>query len=127
MPRRTCCRTSSGWTARALRASFSPSWTSTADDAHTALLPVAGRPVAFRALVHAVRAGSRSVGVPAIFRGTVVEAAIDASTRVRSAAVWLDHAVLATAATRLVPASTVAPAAALAALLDESPPAILTP
>ena len=98
---------------------------STADDLHAALLPVAGRPVAFRALVHAVRAGARSVGVPAIFRGTAVEAAIDASVRVRAAAVWLDHADLADAATLLVPASAVAPAAALAALLDASPPAML--
>ena len=98
---------------------------SIADDLHTALLPVAGRPVAFRALAHAVRAGARSVGVPAIFRGTAVEAAIDASPRVRRAAVWLDHAELADVATLLVPASAVAPAAALAALLDAPPPAIL--
>src|SRR5919109_5197887 len=74
---------------------------SIADDLHTALLPVAGRPVAFRALAHAVRAGARSVGVPAIFRGTAVEAAIDASPRVRRAAVWLDHAELADVATLL--------------------------
>ena len=57
----------------------------TADDLHSALLPVAGRPVAFRALVHAVRAGAQSVGVPAGFRGTVVETAIDATARVRTA------------------------------------------
>jgi phosphatidylglycerophosphate synthase len=97
----------------------------TADDFRAALLPVAGRPVAFRALVDAVRAGARPVGVPAVFRGTSVESAIDASARVRTAALWLDHGRLADTATLLVPASAVAPVAALAVLLDTSPPAVL--
>ncbi len=98
---------------------------STAEELHAALLPVAGRPVAFRALAHAVRAGARPVGVPAVFRGTSVEAAIDASARVRAAALWLDEGRLADAPTLLVPVSAVAPAAALAAVLDASPPAML--
>lgn len=97
----------------------------TADDLQNALRPVAGQPVAFRALAHAVRAGAGSVGVPAVFRGTAVEAAIDASVRVRTAAVWLDHGRLADTATLLVPVSVVAPAAALAALLAARPPAVL--
>lgn len=97
----------------------------TADDLHTALLPVAGRPVAFRVLVHAVRAGARSVGVPAVFRGTAVEAAIDASARVRTATRWLDRERLADTATVLVPASALTPPAALAALFAASPPAML--
>jgi phosphatidylglycerophosphate synthase len=97
----------------------------TADDLHSALLPVAGRPVAFRALVHAVRAGAQSVGVPAVFRGTVVETAIDASARVRTAARWLDHERLADTTTVLVPASALAPPAALATLLAAAPPAML--
>ena len=97
----------------------------TADDLHSALLPVAGRPVAFRALVHAVRAGAQSVGVPAVFRGTVVETAIDASDRVRTAARWLDHERLADTTTVLVPASALAPPAALATLLAAAPPAML--
>jgi phosphatidylglycerophosphate synthase len=96
-----------------------------ADDLDAALLPVAGRPVAFRALVDAVRAGARPVGVPAVFRGTAVESAIDASARVRTAVLWLDRGRLADAATLLVPASAVAPVAALAVLLDAAPPAIL--
>jgi phosphatidylglycerophosphate synthase len=97
----------------------------TTDDLRTALLPVAGQPVAFRALVHAVRAGARSVGVPAVFRGTAVEAAIDASARIRTAAVWLDRDRLADAATALVPASALTPPAALATLLATPPPAML--
>jgi len=97
----------------------------TADDLHSALLPVAGRPVAFRALVHAVRAGAQSVGVPAVFRGTAVETAIDASARVRTAARWLDRERLADTATVLVPASALAPPAALATLLVAPPPAML--
>lgn len=97
----------------------------TADDLHSALLPVAGRPVAFRALVHAVRAGAQSVGVPAVFRGTVVETAIDASARIRTAARWLDHERLVDTTTVLVPASALAPPAALATLLAAAPPAML--
>lgn len=97
----------------------------TADDLHSALLPVAGRPVAFRALVHAVRAGAQSVGVPAVFRGTAVETAIDASARVRTATRWLDHERLADTTTVLVPASALAPPAALATLLAAAPPAML--
>lgn len=98
---------------------------STADDLRTALLPVAGRPVAFRALVHTVRAGAVSVGVPAVFRGTPVEAAIAASGRVRAVARWLDRERLADTATVLVPATALAPPAALAALLAAPPPALL--
>jgi phosphatidylglycerophosphate synthase len=97
----------------------------TADDFRAALLSVAGRPVAFRALVDAVRAGAERVGVPAVFRGTPLESAIDASARVRTAALWLDHGRLADAATLLIPVSAVAPPAALAVLLDAPPPAIL--
>jgi phosphatidylglycerophosphate synthase len=97
----------------------------TADDLHTALLPVAGQPVAFRVLVYAVRAGARSVGVPAVFRGTAVEAAIEASARIRTATVWLDRDRLADTATALVPVSSLTPPAALAALLATPPPAML--
>jgi phosphatidylglycerophosphate synthase len=96
-----------------------------ADDLQSALLPVAGQPVAFRAVAHAVRAGVQVVGVPEVFRGTVVESAIDASVRVRTAAVWLDHGRLADTATLLLPVNAVAPATALAALLEASPPAVL--
>jgi phosphatidylglycerophosphate synthase len=98
---------------------------SAADDLRAALLPVAGRPVAFRALVDAVRAGAEPVGVPAVFRGTPLEAAIAASTRARAAVLWLDDGRLADADTLLVPVTGVAPPAALAALLATPPPAVL--
>jgi phosphatidylglycerophosphate synthase len=60
-----------------------------ADDARAALLPVLGRPVAFRAVVTALRAGARQVGVPLVFRGTAVEHAIASSPSVRTAVVWV--------------------------------------
>jgi len=97
----------------------------TADDLEAGLLPVAGRPVAFRALVHVVSAGAERVGVPAIFRGTAVESAIAASPRVRQAVLWLDHGRLADTATLLVPVSGITPTVALAALLAARPPAVL--
>ena len=97
----------------------------TADDLEAGLVPVAGRPVAFRALVHVVRAGADRVGVPAIFRGTTVESAIAASPRVRGAVLWLDHGRLDHTATLLVPVNAVTPTAALAALLAARPPAVL--
>jgi phosphatidylglycerophosphate synthase len=64
----------------------------TPTDAAGALLHVAGQPVAFRALVTALRAGCQRVAVPARFRGTDVERAIVASPRARAATVWLDGA-----------------------------------
>lgn len=99
----------------------------TADDLEAGLLPVAGRPVAFRALVHLVRAGAERVGVPAVFRGTAVESAIAGSPRVRQAVLWLDQGHLAEAATLLVPVSAVTPTASLAALLAAQPSAVLAP
>src|SRR5258706_10465832 len=62
----------------------------TAADADGALLRVAGQPVAFRALDAAVRAGCLRVTVPASFRGTAVERAIDASPSARAATIWLE-------------------------------------
>lgn len=97
----------------------------TADDLHAALLPVAGRPVAFRALVSAIRAGARRVGVPGVFRGTGVEGAITASPRARAAAIWLDVGRLEPTATLLLPANALTPPAALAVLLAAPAPATL--
>jgi phosphatidylglycerophosphate synthase len=62
----------------------------TPEDADGALLSVAGQPVAFRALVAALRAGCDRVAVPDRFRGTDVERAVAASPRARAATVWLD-------------------------------------
>jgi phosphatidylglycerophosphate synthase len=98
---------------------------STADDLQAALLPVAGRPVAFRALVNTVRAGARRVGVPGVFRGTEVERAIAASPRARAATVWLDGDGLEPTATLLVPATTLTPTTALTAVLAAPPPSVL--
>ena len=100
---------------------------SAADDLHAALLPVAGRPVAFRALLHAVRAGAAQVGVPAVFRGTALEEAIRTSPRAGAAAMWLDVGRLEPAATLLVPAAALTPPAALAALLAAHAPATIGP
>lgn len=97
----------------------------TADDREAALLPVAGRPLAFRVLVAAMRAGARRIGVPAVFRGTAVEDAIAASPRARAAAVWLDREAVEPAPTALVPATVLTPPSALAALLAAPPPAAL--
>lgn len=60
------------------------------DDARAALFAVAGRPVAFRALMAAVRAGTRRVGVPAVFRGTELERAIARTPSARRAVEWLE-------------------------------------
>ena len=61
-----------------------------ADDVHAARFRVAGRPVAFRVLVAAVRAGVRRVGVPAALRTSDFEAALATSPRARAAVAWLD-------------------------------------
>jgi phosphatidylglycerophosphate synthase len=95
----------------------------TADDLHAALLPVAGRPVAFRALLNAVRAGAHRVGVPVVFRGTALEEAIRASPPARAAAVWLDVGRLEPGPTLLLPAAALTPRTALAALLGAPAPA----
>ena len=63
-----------------------------ADDQTAALSAVGGRPLAFRTLMAAVRAGVHWVGVPEIFRGTEVERAIDGTPSARRAVVWLDAA-----------------------------------
>jgi phosphatidylglycerophosphate synthase len=90
---------------------------STADDARAALLPVAGRPVAFRALVAALRAGAPRVRVPSVFLGTPLEAAVAGSPRARAAAEWLDGRDVAGGPTLLVPAAAVMAASSLARML----------
>src|SRR5262249_8558458 len=54
-----------------------------------AQIAVAYRPLAFRAIVAAVRAGARTVYVPGTFRDTAIGAAVAASQRARDAVVWL--------------------------------------
>jgi phosphatidylglycerophosphate synthase len=97
-------------------------------DGRGALQTVAGRPVAFRAILAAIRAGATRIGVPAALRATPLGRAVAASPAARAAVVWLtDGAPLADEPTLLIPASAVAPSPALARLLGSSPPAVLAP
>ncbi|TMQ16687.1 MAG: CDP-alcohol phosphatidyltransferase family protein [Candidatus Rokuibacteriota bacterium] len=86
----------------------------TADDVQAARLRVAGRPVAFRAILAAVRAGIRRVAVPTVLRSPDLEAALATSGAARAAVVWLDDAAaLAELPTLFVPAAALGPADAL--------------
>jgi phosphatidylglycerophosphate synthase len=98
---------------------------STSDDARAALLSVAGRPVAFRAIVSALRAGAPQVRIPAVFRGTALERAVVASPRARAASVWFDGQEVVATPTLLVPAAALTDAAALAGMLAATPVAVL--
>lgn len=100
-----------------------------ADDVRTARLCVAGRPVVFRAIVAAVRAGLGRVLVPVALRSPDLEAALESSPRARAAVVWLDSpAALIDEPTLILPATGLTPPEALrrlaaapaAALLAES-------
>jgi hypothetical protein len=99
------------------------------DDVRTARLGVAGRPVVFRAIVAAVRAGLERVLVPVALRSPDLEMALDSSPRARAAVVWLDRpGALVDEPTLVLPATGLTPpdalrrlvAAPAAALLDES-------
>jgi hypothetical protein len=88
------------------------------EDARGGLHPVLGRPVAFRTIVAALRAGARRVGVPPVFRGTAVERAVRASPTARDAVVWLaDDTPPWSGPVLLLPATLLATPAALAAVL----------
>lgn len=99
------------------------------DDARGALLCVVGQPVAFRALVAAIRAGCHRVSVPAAFRGTEVERAIAASPRARAVTVWLDgEADPPSGPSLLLPAAVLVPAPDLRRILQgDAPTALLIP
>jgi hypothetical protein len=91
-------------------------------DVQAARLRVGGRPLAFRAVLAAVRAGARRVALPAALRHPELEAALAASPRARAAVAWLDTpGALAEEATLLLPAAALVPAPALAALLAAGP------
>jgi phosphatidylglycerophosphate synthase len=101
----------------------------TADDVRAARLRVAGRPVAFRVILAAVRAGVGRVAVPVALRSPDLEAALETVPVARAAVVWLgDGAALAEEPTLLLPAAALGPAdvlrrlaaAPVAALLAES-------
>ena len=98
----------------------------TDDDVRAAGLPVAGRPVAFRIILAAIRAGAERVAVPVALRSPDFDAALATSPTARAALVWLDAAdALADEPTLILPAAALAPATALARLLRESPGRVL--
>jgi phosphatidylglycerophosphate synthase len=88
------------------------------DDITAAHLTVAGRPVVFRVILAAVRAGARRVGVPVALRTPDLDTLLAASPLARDALVWLDTtAALAAEPTLLVPAAALTPAPALSRML----------
>ena len=90
------------------------------DDARAAALPVAGRPLAFRAVLAAVRAGAARVGVPVALRGAALERAIARSPRARAAVVWLPDGCLDDAPALLLPAAALAPRLAAGAPVGDA-------
>jgi type IV secretory pathway VirB3-like protein len=95
---------------------------STPDDMTSAQLTVAHRPLGFRAIVTAVRAGVRAIYVPLALRDTAVGAAVAASTKARSAVVWLKDGELPEAGPLvLVPAAVVVPVDVLRSLAAAAP------
>jgi len=98
----------------------------TEEDLTAALAPVAGRPLAFRVIAAAIRAGAPHVAVPARLRPTAVGTAVAASARARAAVVWLEPgAPLPPGPLLLLPAAALAPPAALATLRAAGPGAVL--
>jgi phosphatidylglycerophosphate synthase len=91
----------------------------TDDDIRAARLPVAGRPVAVRVILAAVRAGASRVAVPAALRSPDFDAAVATSPGARAALVWLDTAdALGAEPTLLLPAAALAPASTLGRMLQ---------
>jgi phosphatidylglycerophosphate synthase len=113
----------------------------TPEDAHAALAVVAGRPLAFRMVVAAARAGARRVYVPAALRTAALQSAIDSSPTARATVTWLaSDAPPPTVPLLLLPAAALAPSIALAPLVaapgntvlasardGDAPVAVLTP
>lgn len=96
-----------------------------ADDLRAATTAVAGRPLAFRMTMAAVRAGCRRVWLPAALRPGL-EKAIAASASARAAVAWLDPgAPREDIPLLLLPATALVPPGALVALLAAGCPAVL--
>jgi phosphatidylglycerophosphate synthase len=91
----------------------------TDDDLRAARLPVIGRPVVFRAILAAVRAGVRRVAVPAALRAPELDAALATSPSARAAVAW-GHSpgVLGPGPVLLLPAAALTPAPGLSRLLE---------
>ncbi|PYO19661.1 MAG: hypothetical protein DMD85_17980, partial [Candidatus Rokuibacteriota bacterium] len=95
---------------------------STPDDLSAAHAVVAHRPLGFRAIAAAVRAGIGTVYVPDRLRDTATGAAVAASPRARAAVVWLkDGDAPEAGPLLLVPAAVVAPTDVLRSLLARGP------
>jgi phosphatidylglycerophosphate synthase len=95
------------------------------DDAAAAMRLVMARPVAFRVLMTAVRAGIARVGVPSTLRNTAVEAAIARTPSARRAVYWLDDGVPSPDCAVLIPAAAYVTRAGLNALREAPAPAVL--
>lgn len=99
----------------------------TSEDAAGAGRTVGGRPVAFRVIVAASRAGAATIGVPDTLRTPALERAIAASPAARAGVVWLAGAAdLPDGPALLVPVSLVCPAPALVPLVAGTPLARLS-
>jgi phosphatidylglycerophosphate synthase len=92
-------------------------------DLDAAQLTIAGRPVVFRAIAGAVRAGACRVFVPARFQ-ELLGPALAAAPRVARAVEWLTAAAPPPAAALLVPATAVVGAGAIATMLATPPPTV---
>jgi phosphatidylglycerophosphate synthase len=92
-------------------------------DLHAAHLTVAGRPLVFRAIAGAVRAGASLVLVPAQFK-QLLGPALASAPRVARAVGWLDAATPMPRAAVLVPATAVLGIGALAVMIAARPPAV---
>ena len=92
-------------------------------DLDAAQLTVAGRPVVFRAIAGAVRAGASRVFVPARLE-ELLASALPSAPRVARAVEWLTAATPSPAAALLVPATAVVGAGAIATMLTTPPPTV---
>jgi phosphatidylglycerophosphate synthase len=93
-----------------------------AEDARAAIRAVAGRPLAFRMIMAAVRAGCPRVFVPAGLRDTPVGRAVRAVPEASRAVAWLDARSAPPGPLLLLPAAALVPPAALTPLLAAPPP-----
>ena len=92
-------------------------------DLDAAQLTVAGRPVVFRAIAGAVRAGACRVFVPARFQ-ELLTPALASAPRVARGVEWLTAATPSPAVALLVPATAVIGAGAIATMLTTPPPTV---
>ena len=98
----------------------------TPEDQRAALAVVAGRPLAFRMLVAAVRAGCRRVYVPSALRAAALDDALDSAPAARAAVVWLaPDTPPPSGPLVLLPAAALVPPFALAPLVAAPGPVVL--